>query len=103
MNLELIDKQVNDIIYGTTDIPRFNQQEHAGICSAGSSLIGALLVCYDTRKSLETSADASGSKGTPTNWEIDEAQEKAVQNWAEAKNIWVPDCENWLIANYMGK
>ena len=100
MNLELIDKQVNDIIYGTTDIPRFNQQEHAGICSAGSSLIGALLVCYDTRKSLETSADASGGKGTPTNWEIDEAQEQAVQNWAEAKNIWVPDCENWLIANY---
>ena len=100
MNLELIDKQVNDIIYGTTDIPRFNQQEHAGICSAGPSLIGALLVCYDTRKSLEASADASGSKGTVTNWEIDEAQEKAVQKWAESKNIWVPDSEKWLISNY---
>ena len=101
IDFETIDKQVTDILNGTRDIPGFNQQEHAGICSAGPSLIGALIVCYDTRKSLTTSTNASGGQAaSPSNWIIDETQEKSVQQWAEEKGIWVPNAEELLTENY---
>ena len=101
MDVVTIEKQINDILNGTRDLYGFNQQEHAGICSAGSSFIGALIVCNDTRKSLETSSDASGSQAaSPSNWVIDEAQEKAVQQWAEAEGIWIPNAEDLLFENY---
>ncbi len=39
--LELIDNYINDILNGRTNLDRFNQQEHAGLCLADSPLIGA--------------------------------------------------------------
>jgi hypothetical protein len=95
-----IDSLINDIYNGTTDLLGFNQSEHAGICSAGPLLIGALIVCDNARKSLGASCNASGCQGTPANWQIDEEQERQLQKWAETKDVWVPDAEKWLVANY---
>ena len=53
-----IDKHINDILNGTEDLPQFNQPEHAGVCSAGPLLIGALIVCDFTRKSLSAGGNA---------------------------------------------
>ncbi|MDD5995907.1 MAG: hypothetical protein PUC42_03295 [Bacteroidales bacterium] len=75
MEYNHIDLLINQIYNGTRNIPRFNQQEHAGICSAGPLLIGALIVCDNARESLEASCNASGSQGSPANWKIDETQE----------------------------
>ena len=101
MDVQSIDKQTNNILNGTTDLSGFNQQEHAGICSAGPSLIGALIVCNHTRESLAASRNAAaGQAAGVSNWEIDEAQEKAVQKWAEEKGIWVPQSEEWLTRHY---
>jgi len=95
-----IDNLINDIYNGTTDLLGFNQSEHAGICSAGSLLIGALIVCDNARKSLGTSRHASGCQGTPANWQIDEEQERQLQRWAEAKDVWIPDAETWLVSSF---
>lgn len=74
MDVQSIDKQTNNILNGTTDLSGFNQQEHAGICSAGPSLIGALIVCNHTRESLAASRNAAaGQAAGVSNWEIDEA------------------------------
>ena len=101
MDLHEIDKLTNDILNGTRDLPQFNQPEHAGICSAGPLLIGALIVCDNTRKSLISSCNASGSKGaSPSNWEIDEEQEHQLQKWAEQKGVWIEQAEEWLTSNY---
>lgn len=101
MDVQSIDKQTNNILNGTTDLSGFNQQEHAGICSAGPSLIGALIVCNHTRESLAASRNAAaGQAAGVSNWEIDEAQEKVVQKWAEEKGIWVPQSEEWLTRHY---
>ncbi|MCQ2217137.1 MAG: hypothetical protein MJZ33_01475 [Paludibacteraceae bacterium] len=99
-DIESIDKQTYDILNGTRDFPRFNQTEHAGVCSAGPLLVGALLVCNLARESLTASCNASGGQGTPSNWEIDEAQERELQSWAEEKGVWVPNSEELLVANY---
>jgi hypothetical protein len=45
-------------------------------------LIGAYVVCNYARTSLTTSGDAFESKRNVPNWEIDELQEKLVQEWA---------------------
>ena len=42
--LAMIDKYANDILYGTASISRFNLSEHAGVCTAGTVLIGASVV-----------------------------------------------------------
>ena len=83
MNTQSIDQQIIDIQNGTRDLLQFNQPEHAGVCSAGPLLIGALIVCDITRKSLAANSNAAGSEATPANWQIDEAQEQEVQHWAE--------------------
>ena len=120
-----IDKFVNEIENGSRDFPQFNQPEHAGVCSAGPLLIGALTVCNYTREGLAAGCHASGSQGTckreqsqidlfsaersrfsnqiqgtPTNWEIDQEQEIQLQKWAEAKGVWIPEAERWLTENY---
>ena len=100
MELQLIDWQVNEILNGTRDLLQFNQPEHAGVCSAGPLLVGALLVCDIARESISSSINAGGGKITPSNWEIDEAQEREVQAWAEAKGVWVPQADKWLEAKY---
>jgi len=51
--LQLIDNYTNDILYGRTNLDRFNQQEHAGLCSGGAPLIGAYIVCCYARASFE--------------------------------------------------
>ena len=77
-----IDKHINDILNGTEDLPQFNQPEHAGVCSAGPLLIGALIVCDFTRKSLSAGGNAGEGETSPAIWEIDETQERTVQKWA---------------------
>ena len=95
-----IDNQITEIQNGTRDLLQFNQPEHAGVCSAGPLLIGALIVCNIARESLSASSDAAGSQGTLSSWEIDEAQERQLQEWAEAKGIWVDRAEEMLMAKY---
>ena len=70
--LQLIDNYTNDILYGRTNLDRFNQQEHAGLCSGGAPLIGAYIVCCYARASFEPSRFSSeGKTSSPSNWEID--------------------------------
>ena len=100
MDILSIDKITDEILNGTRNLLQFNQPEHAGVCSAGSLLIGALLVCDLARESLGTGCNATGSKTTPTNWQIDEMQERLLQQWAEAKSVWVPQADEWLKEKY---
>ena len=100
MNIHNIDQLVNDIQNGTRDLLQFNQPEHAGVCSAGPLLIGALIVCDLARESVSTSGDATRSQTPPASWQIDEAQERLVQQWAETKGVWIPEAEDWLQSKY---
>ena len=100
MKIEYIDNQINDIQNGSRDLLQFNQPEHAGVCSAGPLLIGALIVCDLARESLSSGSNASGCQGSPSNWQIDEAQEHELQLWAEAKGVWIPEAEEWLQSKY---
>ena len=98
--LELIDNYTNDILNGRTNLDRFNQQEHAGLCLADSPLIGAYAVCGYARASLESGSYASASQGSPTNWEIDGKQEECVEQWARAKGIWFSNPEKVFTSVY---
>ena len=95
-----IDEHINNILNGTEDLPKFNQPEHAGVCSAGPLLVGAILVCDIARKSIESGGNAGKGETTPANWEIDEAQEKAIQVWAEQNGVWIAEAEKWLKDNF---
>ena len=98
--LLLIDKYVNDIKNGTEDFPRFNLPEHAGFSKGGAPLIGASIVaCYATA-SLTASCHAEGREGDPANWEIDELQERLIEQWARAANLWEDDSEQILIGEF---
>ena len=61
-SVQSIDRLISEIQDGTKDIFQFNQPEHAGVCSAGPLLIGALLVCNIIRESLKTGPDAGSSQ-----------------------------------------
>lgn len=98
--LQLIDNYTQDILYGRTNFSRFNLQEHAGLCSADSVLIGAYTVASYARTSLESSSNASTSQASPTNWDIDELQERHVQQWAESKKLWIPQSDQWLTKTF---
>ena len=87
--LQLIDEFVNDIENGSTDFPRFNQQEHAGFCKAGEALIGASIIASYAARSIAASCHAEGREGGPANWEIDEHQERLIEEWAKAARLWV--------------
>lgn len=100
MDLQLIDKQVNEIQYGSRNLSQFSEQEHAGVCSAGPLLIGALIVCDNTRESLSASSNAAGGETKIPNWQIDEAQEKQVQAWAESKGVWMAESDALLTASF---
>ena len=89
--IALIDNYISQIFNGKKDLTQFNQAEHAGLCCAGEVLIGAYLVCHYAQTSLAASADAGRGQAVPTNWEIDEAQERLVQQWAEAKQDTISD------------
>ena len=98
--IQLIDNYISKILNGKTNLIQFNQKEHAGLCCAGEALIGAYIVCNYAKRSLKTSTDSTTSKASPANWEIDELQEKMVQQWAEAKNIWFPNAEQDIESEY---
>ena len=84
--LQTINNYVNDIQNGREDFYRFNLSEHAGLCKGGPHLIGAAIVsCYATA-SLAASRDVNGSQEGPANWEIDERQEKMIEEWAKASS-----------------
>ena len=100
MDIQLIDQQITDIQNGRRNLLQFNQPEHAGVCSAGPLLIGALIVCDLARKSFGTGSDARQSETAIPNWQIDEAQERFIQKWAEAKGVWIPEAEEWLQSKY---
>jgi len=87
--LQLIDNYTNDIQNGTTNFSRYSIPEHAGLCKAGSALIGASIVASYARTSLEASRDAECGQNGPSNWEIDELQEQLIERWAKAAHLWV--------------
>ena len=98
--LQIIDNYAKDIQNGREDFFRFNLSEHAGLCKGGSPLIGASIVaCYATA-SLRTSCDAESREGSPANWKIDEQQEKFIERWAKAANLWEDDSEHILTAEF---
>ena len=126
ITLQEIDNYINDILNGTEDFHRFNLSEHAGFCTAGAPLIGAsIIACYATASltagsnaegcegqcksraeisSLDLCRDAacarSTEQGGPSNWEIDECQEKLIEQWAKAANLWEDDSEQILTEEF---
>ena len=99
--LRELQSYINDIQNGREEFYRFNISEHAGLCTAGSPLIGAsIIACYATA-SLTAGSNTPGSEGSsPANWEIDEKQEKLIEQWAKAANLWVDDSEKILIKTF---
>ncbi len=87
--LHAIDELVNQIENGSTDLPRFNLREHSGVCKAGTALIGASIVASYAERSLTASGHAESGQGSPSSWEIDELQEKLIEQWAKAARLWV--------------
>ena len=126
ITLHEISNYIKDIQNGTEDFPRFNLSEHAGFCTAGAPLIGAsIIACYATASltagsnaegcegqcksraeisSLDLCRDAacarSTEQGGPANWEIDECQEKLIEQWAKAANLWEDDSEQILTEEF---
>lgn len=98
--MDELDKIISDILNGKRDLPQFNQPEHAGVCTAGPLLVGALLVCYNARESFTAGCNAAESKRAAINWQIDEEQERQLQQWAEAKNVWFPHSEEWITSTF---
>lgn len=95
--LQLINSYVNNILDGTENISRFNLSEHAGLCTAGAPLIGAYVVACYARASLEAGGYAESSQGEgPANWQIDECQERMIEQWAKAAELWVENSEQIL-------
>ena len=81
--LKIIDELINDIENGTTDIPRFNQQEHSGLCKAGPALIGASIIASYAARSLTAGSHAGGRQNAPSSWEIDEL----IQPYVRCKRL----------------
>ena len=99
--LAMIDNYANNIENGRTNISRFTLPEHAGVCTGGTPLIGASVVAGYARASLEAGTDASTGQGSrPSNWQIDELQEKTIEKWAKAARLWVDDSDAILLRTY---
>ena len=99
--VQIIDNYIHQIVNGKEDITQFNQAEHAGLCSAGEALIGAYLVCCYAKSSLAAGADAGASEvACPANWQVDEFQERCVEEWATAKGIWFPNAQEDIESEY---
>ena len=81
--LHLIDEYVNEIENGSTDLPRFNQQEHSGLCKAGPALIGASIIASYAARSLTAGSHAGGRQNAPSSWEIDEL----IQPYVRCKRL----------------
>ena len=99
--LAMIDNYANDIVNGRENFPRYAVSEHSGVCQAGTTLIGTSVVAGYARRSLEASCHAAGGQGSsPSNWQIDERQEKAIEQWAKAARLWVEDSDVILMRTY---
>ncbi len=99
--LQTINNYVNDILYGRKNLSRFTIEEHAGLCTAGEVLIGASIIASYATASFTAGGDAAGSQeSSPANWEIDERQEKLIEQWAKAARLWVEDSEQILTRRY---
>lgn len=100
LTLQLIDNYIKEIQHGTEDFPRFNLSEHAGFCTAGAPLIGASIIASYATTSIKAGCDAEGCEGSPANWQIDECQEKLIEQWAKAANLWEDNSEQILISEF---
>ena len=125
--LQKIDELTNDILYGRKDFIGFNLSEHAGLCKGGASLIGASIVVSYARRSLTTSSNVKGREGQsksrvelsslelcqdavcassteqescPPNWQIDEEQERLLEEWARAKGLWFENSDSIIQKNF---
>ena len=125
--LQKIDILTNDILYGRKDFIGFTLSEHAGLCKGGAPLIGAAIVVGYARRSLtaggyvescqgqgKSSAeissldfcrDAACARSTeqgssPANWQIDEEQERLLEEWARAKGLWFEHSESIIEKNF---
>lgn len=98
--LRLVDDLVNDIQNGTTNFPRYTIPEHAGLCKAGSALIGASIIASYARASLATGGDAECGQNGPSNWQVDELQERLIEQWAKASRLWVENSDEILTGTF---
>ena len=96
LTLQEIDNYIKEIQHGREDFSRFNLSEHAGLCKGGAPLIGASIIACYARASITTGSHAEGSEGGPANWEIDELQEKLIEQWAKTANLWEENSEKIL-------
>jgi hypothetical protein len=99
--LFVIDEYINDILYGRKDFNGFTLSEHAGLCKGGAPLIGASIIASYARRSLTTGSNVEGREGGPANWEIDEYQEKLLEQWAKAARLWI-ESSNMIIKEGFG-
>jgi hypothetical protein len=98
--LQMIDNLTNDIRYGRKNFNGFTLPEHAGLCRGGESLIGASFIAGYARRSITTGGYAeSGQGGSPANWQIDEAQERLIEELARAKGLWFEHSESIIEKN----
>ena len=99
--LQMIDNYKNDILYGRKDFNGFTLPEHAGLCKGGAPLIGASIVASYARRSLAAGGDAKiGQRISPTNWQIDEAQEHVIEAWARATGLWFENSDSIIQKNF---
>ena len=125
--LQKIDYLTNDILYGRKDFIGFTLSEHAGLCKGGAPLIGASIVVSYARRSLTTGCHAEGCQGqnkssaeisslnfcrdaacarsteqggSPANWQIDEEQERLLEEWARAKGLWFENSDSIIQKNF---
>ena len=101
--LHLIDNLSNNIQNGYTNFPRYTIPEHAGLCTAGTALIGASIVAGYAAASLGAGSHASTGQGSPAiviNRQIDALQEQLIEQWAKAARLWVEDSERILTEHF---
>ena len=99
--LQMIDNLTNDIRYGRKDFNGFTLPEHAGLCKGGSPLIGASIVAGYARRSLTTGGNAESGEGScPANWQIDEAQERLIEEWSKAAGLWFENSDSIIRKNF---
>lgn len=99
--LQKIDNFTNDILYGRKDFNGFTLPEHAGLCKGGAPLIGASIVVGYARRSLTAGGNAESSEGNgPANWQIDEEQERLLEMWAKACDLWFEHSEAIIEKNF---
>lgn len=102
--LHMIETLSNNIQNGHTNIPRYTIPEHAGLCTAGKALIGASIVADYAAASLGAGSYASAGQGGATgvaNWQIDELQERLIEEWARKACLWIDDSER-ILTEYFG-